>query len=117
LNDKQKDDIEADAIYIQPRTDTGTSLVFEKAEAPEKAKRGEGPPKPLDKAGMLAVLAQHGTEGLTWKEWLLASRVPKMTFIKRIKRLTEENEIYKDDSRYYIYPATEDIAGVDDDDE
>jgi len=117
-NDKQKDDIEAPAIYVRPQEGTGASLVFEKTDAPDCKKRGDGPPKPLDRAGMLAILAQHGAEGLTWREWMLASRVPKRTFNNRVRHLMEESEVYKEeDGRYYIYPATEDLVDGDEEDE
>lgn len=110
-NDKQKDDVEAGAIFIQPKADSGASLVFEEAPAPEERKRkGEGPPKVLDKAGMLAVVGSH-PEGMTFSEWMFASRVPKRTFTRRVKQLMDDNEVYKDtDSRYYPYPASEDLV-------
>ncbi len=110
-NDKQKDDVEAPTIFVQPMAGKGLSLVFEKAPAPEaKKRRGEGLPQPLNKAGMLAVLESH-PEGLTFTEWMLAARVPKRTFQRRLKQLIEDNEVYRDtDGRYYPYPASEDLV-------
>lgn len=114
-NNKQKDDVEAPVIYVQPKESVTASLVFEEAPPPDARPRGTGAPKVLDKAGMLAVVASH-PEGLTFTEWMLASRVPKRTFQRRLKQLMEDNEVYKDtDGKYYAYPAVEDLATEDDD--
>lgn len=115
-NDKQKDDVEAGAIFVQPKENTGMSLVFEEAPPPEAKKRGTGAPAVPTKASMLDVLASH-PEGMTFNEWLYASRVPKRTFQRRIKVLDRESEIYKDDGRYYSYPANADLVDGDEDDE
>ncbi len=114
-NDKQKDDAKLADVHLDVQL-VGSSLVLVSGEAPEKRKkRGEGPPTVLNKAGMLTVLASH-PEGLTFTEWMLASRVPKRTFQRRLKQLTEDNEIYKDtDGKYYAYPAVEDLATEEDD--
>ena len=53
--------------------------------------------------------------GLTWAEWRLVCGMPKVQFNNRIRKLVKANEIYRDDGRYYIYPASEDL--IDDDGE
>jgi hypothetical protein len=116
-NDKQKDDVEAPAIFVQPVENVSKSLVFEKAPPPEQKKRGEGLPAVPSKASMLMVLESH-PEGLTFTEWLLVSRTPKRTFQRRLKQMLTENEVFKDsDGRYYPYPTTEDLAAEADADE
>lgn len=116
-NDKQKDDIEAPAIYVQPAENGGKSLVFELAPPPdEKRKRGTGPPQPMRKVDMLTLLSTH-EDGLTWKEWQLASGVDRNRFNRRIKRLTDDGDIMKDGGRYYAMPSNTDIAGVDEEED
>jgi hypothetical protein len=115
-NNKQKDDAEAETIYVAPSDQVTASLIFVETTPPERKEKGAGAPKQLDKVSMLAVLAQH-PDGLTFKEWLLASRVPKRTFIRRIRILENENEAYKDDGRYYTSPTVEDLAGLEDSEE
>jgi RecA-family ATPase len=115
-NNKQKDDAEAETIYVAPSDQVTASLIFVETTPPERKEKGAGAPKQLDKVSMLAVLAQH-PDGLTFKEWLLASRVPKRTFIRRIRILENENEAYKEDGRYYTSPTVEDLAGLEDSEE
>jgi AAA domain-containing protein len=108
-NDKQKDDMEAPPIYVQPKEGQGLSLVFEEAPPPEKKEKGGGPPVPMRKVDMLRILSLQ-EDGLTWREWRLASGIDKNRFNRRIKQLTDDGEIFKDDGRYYAYPANVDIA-------
>jgi hypothetical protein len=61
---------------------------------------------------MLAVLA-GAPEGLTAKEWLLITRIPRRTFFNRVKQLLADNEIYKEENgTYQFYPAAEDVAAL-----
>lgn len=112
VNNKQKDGVEADTIYIEPNPNAVGSLVFQVAEPPERKVRGNGPPVPMRKVDMLTLLSTHA-DGLTWREWQLASGVPKASFSRRLKRLIEDSDIYKDDGRYYATPANVDLAEVD----
>lgn len=115
-NDKQKDNVEVGAIYLQPRTDIASTLIFEPAPPPERKKRGEGAPAVPTKASMLTVLESH-PEGLTFMEWLYASKVPKRTFARRVKQLMADSEIFKEDGRYFAMATPEDLAEVDRDEE
>jgi hypothetical protein len=115
-NDKQKDDSEAETIYLQPKQGTWASLVFEKGEPPERAKRGEGPPQTMRKADMVTLLGSHA-DGLTWQEWRIASGIDKHKFNRRLKRLQDDGDVYKDDGRYYVMPANIDLAEIDEEDE
>ena len=109
-NDKQKDAIEAEPIYLAPVQGAG-SLIFEKTEGPEKKKKGEGVPQPMRKVDMLTLLASHG-DGLSFREWMLAAQVPKSTFNRRIKQLTNDLEIYKENGKYFVVPSNTDLAAV-----
>ena len=115
-NNKQKDDEEGRDLYLQPKADISTSLVFEEAPAPEKKERGTGGPKLLDTLGMLALLGAS-EDGYTWKEWKLVSRLPKDLFNRRRAKLEASNEIYKEDGRYYVTPSTKDLAEDEDNEE
>jgi RecA-family ATPase len=106
---KQKDDINADAIYLraEPRR---TSLTLEWEPTPEKApKGGKHPPTPMRKEDMLSTLG-NSEDGYTWKEWKLASKVPKDMFNRRIRQLTLSGDIYKEGAHYYATPSTGDLA-------
>lgn len=108
-NNKQKDGVEADTIWVEPVPEITTSLVFRETEAPERKKRGEGPPQPMRKVDMLTVLGAQD-DGLTWKEWQLASSVDRNRFNRRVKQLTADSEIFKDNGRYYVTPANIDLT-------
>jgi hypothetical protein len=115
-NVKQKDNAESSAIYLQPRADVTSTLIFEPAPPPERKKRGEGVPAVPTKASMLTILASH-PEGMTFTEWLYASQVPKRTFQRRLRQVLANSEIYKEDGRYFIMPTVEDLAELADDDD
>jgi hypothetical protein len=55
--------------------------------------------------------------GLSWKEWQLASGVDKNRFNKRLRKLTADSEIIKENGRYFVMPSTTDLADMGDDDE
>jgi len=112
LNDKQKDDIEAEAIYLAPIKGLG-SLIFERTDPPAKKEKGTGVPTPMRKVDMLTLLGGHG-EGLTFSEWRLASAVPKRTFARRVNQLIADGEVYKEDSRYFVYPSPTDLVESED---
>lgn len=114
-NDKQKDDIEASKIYVQPKEGKGLSLVFEEAPPPDPKKRGSGPPHPMRKMDMLTLLSTH-VDGLTWKEWQLACGVDRNRFSRRLKQLMAESDIFKDDGRYFATPTNVDLATDDEED-
>lgn len=109
-NDKQKDGIEADPIYLAPVPDITTSLVFELTDAPAKKDKGTGaPPPPMRKVDMLTLLGGHG-DGLTFSEWRLATGIEKRTFQRRLKSLLDDGEIYKNDQgRYFVFPNPSDV--------
>jgi hypothetical protein len=113
-NDKQKDDIEADDIFMRPRDDVKETLIFETCDPPEEKKQGDGAPKLMSTQSMLGAL-RVAENGLTWGEWRLAVGMPKQPFNNRLRKLTAANEIYKDNGRYYIYPATEDLIDIEED--
>jgi hypothetical protein len=106
--DKQKDDVEADAVYLRPEP-VGTSIVLVETDAPEKAECGSGEPTPMRVIDMKSYLGGHG-EGLTFTEWMLGCQVPKKTFARRLKKLLEDGDVYREEGRYYRMPATLDIA-------
>lgn len=117
LNDKQKDAVETDEIYLRasPLRD---SLVLEWEQMPEKAKKGQGlhPPHVMSKVDMLSTLA-NSEEGYTWKEWRLASGVPKNLFNRRLVQLVRDDEVYKEGMTYYVKATTKDLAAVESPDE
>lgn len=116
-NDKQKDSGEAEEIYLRT-SPVEDSLVLEISETPENAKKkaGSGEPIPMRKVDMLRLLGCQ-ENGLTYTEWRLAANVEKRTFSRRIKRLMDDGDIYKDASgRYYVTPATTDLAALADED-
>lgn len=113
-NDKQKDDIEADDIFMRPRDDVKETLIFETCDPPEDKKVGDGAPKLMSTQSMLGAL-RVAENGLSWGEWRMAVGMPKTPFTNRVQRLMKANEIYKDDGRYYIYPASEDLIDIEED--
>lgn len=113
-NDKQKDDIEADDIFLRPRDDVKSTLLFERCDPPEEKRRGEGPPAIPTKASMLAILESH-SEGLTFNEWMYAAKVPATTFKRRLRALLAQSEVYRENGRYFAMPSAEDLAALDDD--
>lgn len=113
-NDKQKDDAKLGDIHLDVKL-VESSLVLVAGEAPERAKKG-GPPEPMRKIDMLKLLSTHA-EGLTWKEWQLASGVDKNRFNRRIAHLTAESEIFKQEGRYLAMPASVDLAFADEEED
>jgi RecA-family ATPase len=113
--DKQKDDIDAEPIYLraQPMRD---SLVLEWEQMPEKVSKATRIEKAQEsrKQDMLRIL-RVSENGYTWEEWRLASGVAKSTFGRRVIQLMKDEEVFKDEHRYYAYPATEDLAALGDD--
>lgn len=109
-NTKQKDDVEAEPIWLRPIEHAGDSLLFEQTAAPEKKR--EGGPKaatPMRRIDMLTYLGGQ-PEGMTHREWMVGCQVPKPTFNKRLKKLIEDGAIYKDEGRYFVMPANADLA-------
>jgi len=115
-NDKQKDDVEADAIYVAPAESSTGSLVFEETTPPDKKERGQGIPGAMRKLDMLALLGSH-SEGLTWKEWQMASQVDKDRFSRRLRKLKSDGEIFNENGRYFVTPATRDLVDIDPEDD
>lgn len=114
-NDKQKDDVEAGAIFVQPKEHGGKSLVFGEASPPEPKRKGDGPLQPMRRVDMLRVLGA-AENGMSWEEWRAHSGgIPKASFSRRVKRLMEDSEIYKDNGKFYVTPSTTDLADMDDD--
>lgn len=115
-NDKQKDEAEADEIYLRAEPCHG-SLILQWEPMPERPKRGQGlrPPHVMSKQDMLTTLG-NSEDGYTWKEWRLASQVPKHLFNRRLTQLVKDDEIYKEGSRYYVKATTHDLAAVEADD-
>lgn len=113
INDKQKDDAKIKPLYLAPAEGTTRSLVLIETDAPEPAKTKGGPPAPMRKVDMLTLLSTH-EDGLSWKEWQLASGVDKNRFNRRVKQLTEEGDIFKEGGRYYATPSNTDLAVEDD---
>lgn len=112
-NDKQKDDVEAPAIYVQPKEGTGKSLVFEEAPPPEKKERAKGPV--TRKVDILTILEAH-PEGMTFREVLLVAGIAKSSCWRRVKRLENTGDIYCENGRYYPMATTQDLADMEDED-
>lgn len=116
INDKQKDDPRVLPLKVSLEL-VKDSLVVAQASADllaiqPRAKNGSGPPVPMRKRDMLAVLA--ASDGYKWLEWRLASGVPKDIFNRRLRKLIADGEIYKDGDTYFAYPAGKDIVDEDD---
>lgn len=115
-NDKQKDALEIPPIHLAPVPSAPETLIFQRIPTPEK-KRGPGPggpPPPMRTQDMLRVLSS-ADEGMTWREWRLAVGIDRNRFNKRLRKLTQENEIFKEGGRYYVMPAVADLADTDTD--
>ena len=110
-NDKQKDGAEAPSIFLRPIDDTKYSLVMEVTDGPEPKTRGPRERGPMRVVDMLSCLAV-AEDGLTWGEWRLATGISKGAFNMRIKKLSNNSEIYKEGGRYHLYPTTKDLADV-----
>ena len=113
-NDKQKDDVEAGAIYVQPAVHGGTSLVFEEAPPPEKKERPKGPT--TRKADILSILEAH-PEGMNFREVLLVAGIAKSSCWRRLKRLQNMGDAYIDSGKYFAMASTVDLADMEDEDE
>lgn len=113
-NDKQKDNPDVPAVYLQPRTDIPYTLVFEEAPTPERKKRGEnGPPKLHARTAIMQAIS-GAPDGITWNELRLATGVSKNTLNAQLRRRMNGSEIYKDEGRYFITPANEDCITEED---
>ena len=110
-NDKQKDDAEIPPIYIAPIPTVTTSLVFQLADPPEKPKRGDISLRPMRAVDTLTAL-RTAEDGLTWKEWRIATNLSKDAFNARLRRLLKDGDIYKEDGRYYLTPDEKDLAAL-----
>lgn len=115
-NDKQKDGAEADSVYVAPDEKAVDSLVFVQAGPPDRKAAGATAPTAMRKVDMLTLLGTH-IDGLTWKEWQLASGVDKSRFNRRVRRLTDDGDIFKDGGKYYVMPANLDLIVDEEDDE
>lgn len=114
VNEKQKDDEACDTLYFQPTKVEG-SLVLKLVDPPPKKDRDRGgPPKPPDMHSMRVVL-RAAEDGMTWKEWKIATGLDKPLFNRRISRLMKDGEVYKKEGRYYLVGAIEDYAEDEDD--
>ncbi len=113
-NDKQKDDprVQSLKLSLEP---LGNSLVVSPANADLLTISGRvkksGPPAPMRKVDMLTILGSH-SEGMTFKEWELASAVPHTTFVRRLATLKAASDIYLDGGRWFAMPATFDLANL-----
>jgi hypothetical protein len=110
-NNKQKDDVEAPAIYLQPSEASGASLVFEEAPPPEQKKRAEGPKS--RKVDILTILECH-PEGMTFREVLLVAGIAKSSCWRRLKRLENAGDIYLEGGKYFAMASTVDLADMED---
>ena len=110
-NDKQKDDTRTPPFYLRPANGTELlgSLVFEEAPEPPKKERGAGGPTVMRRIDMLTYLGGH-PEGLTFSEWMLGCQVPKATFKRRIHFLIENGDIYREEGKYFVFPANIDLV-------
>jgi RecA-family ATPase len=106
-NDKQKDDAKQPPIHMRPVA-VRKSIVLEETEAPEKEKTPKEEAA-MRKSDMLRVLA-CSEDGYTWQEWKLACGIDKPLFNRRLKQFQDLGEIYKENGRYRIMPATKDLA-------
>lgn len=111
FNDKQKDALENDAIWLEPHPDVKESMVFRTCDAPEKAKPGAAAPKPMS-ATSLKMALRSAEDGLTWGELRIASGLTKDELNWRLKSLTKKSEIFKEHNRYFLMPTVEDLAMV-----
>jgi AAA domain-containing protein len=111
-NDKQKDAAENPSIWLKPMEDVNKSLIFEASDPPEKLARGPKLPAPMRVQDMVAVLAV-AENGLTWNEWRIATGITKDAFNMRVRKLTMDSIIVKENGRYYLIPTNKDIANVD----
>lgn len=108
-NEKQRDAQEAPDLGLKIAK-VGESAVLELADLPTRQTRSTGLPQVPDTQSMLAWLAGQ-TEGATHREWMLGARVPKALFNRRLRKLTQANEIYKEATgRYFTMPSIEDLA-------
>ena len=115
-NHKQKDEVDADEMYLRSSPFEG-SLVLDWEPMPEKQKKSSSKSvHVMSKVDMLTTLG-NSEEGYTWKEWILASKVPKHLFNTRIKQLLEHSEIVKANGKYFVAATTLDIAAVETPDE
>lgn len=110
-NDKQKDDVRCEPIYLRPIQTAVGSLIFERTGPPPAKERQQRQPSCMRKADMVKVL-EASENGYTFSEWRLASGVPKPTFSRRVRQLLENSEIFKEEHRYYAYAATKDLAAL-----
>lgn len=109
-NDKQKDAVEAQCIYMQPREDVTLSLLFEEAPPPEKKERGSAD-KPMRRQDMLTYLGGH-PEGLTFKEWIMGTSVPESTFKRSLAAYKKNSDVYTDGGKYFATPTVTDLANA-----
>lgn len=106
---KQKDEEEADPIYLKPEK-VGTSIILQPTLAPaEEHRAAVQKTVAMRKQDMLSILESH-PEGLTVETWLIAAKVPRATGFRRIKQLVKEGEIIKDSGRYFACPSVTDLA-------
>jgi hypothetical protein len=113
VNEKQKDDRDAEAIYLRAEP-LRNSLVLEWEPMPEKVSNNQRVAKAAEmrRADMVKVLG--AAERYRWEEWRLASGgIKKATFSRRIAQLIKDGEVFLEDGYYYVYPATEDLAALD----
>ena len=109
--DKQRDAAEALDLGLRHEEVPGTdSVVLVPCELPASREgAGKGTPAAMRRADMLALLATVD-EGLTWQEWRIASGVDKVRFNNRLRKLLGDGEIFKENGKYYIFPAGRDLA-------
>lgn len=112
--EKQKDSLPADPIYLATLV-VEESLVLVSSGPPPPVVRGPAMPQMMTRPDMLTLLGSHA-DGLTLKEWQLATGVPRTTFRRRVRYLLRESLIYKDQGRYAAMPTVVDLA-IDDEDE
>jgi DNA-binding IclR family transcriptional regulator len=89
--------------------DVAQSLLFEECDGPDTKKAAPKEPTPMRKVDMLKVLA-NAEDGYTFMEWRLAADMPKATCWRRLKQLEKDGLVYRENGKYYVYPATKDIA-------
>ena len=110
--DKQRDAIEAPDVGLKTEVVEGTdSVVLVAADLPDAHERGHGLSPPMRKVDMLTYLGGH-PEGLRFDIWEVGCQVPHTTFVRRVRRLLEEDCIYKKEGRYYASPSTVDVAAL-----
>ena len=113
-NEKQRDAREAAHIYLK-MSEVGDSAMLAVADAPATQHNDLVARASAMRTQDMIKLLHGREEGLSWSEWFLLSGLSKSQFARRIKKLTDESIIYKDQGRYYLVPSSADLAALGED--